>query len=280
MSGNTDQIAFWSGDPGKKWVTFQPILDRLFAEATDALFAGADVRPGQRVLDIGCGAGDVTVRAADLVGPEGHALGVDVSPPLVDHARRRAEGYPNADFALGDAQVHPFETGGFDRVISRFGVMFFEDPVAAFRNMHRALAPGGTMCLLGWAAQAENPWSQIARDAGVAQLGAPAPEPPGTTGQFAFADLGWVVGLIEAGGFAGVTGEVVDIRLHIDGDARQAAHLATTIGPVARIMNEYKGTEADRVAIADVVEDGFRAFETADGVRIPALLTRFIAAQA
>ncbi len=277
MSGNDDQVAFWSGDPGKKWVTFQPVLDRLFTEATEALIASANLSKGQAVLDIGCGAGDLTIRAADLVGSEGRALGVDVSAPLIDHATRRAADQANADFALGDAQVFPFEEESFDRVISRFGVMFFDDPVAAFQNMRRALKPGGQICMLGWAPQAENPWSQIARDAGVARLGPPAPEPPGTTGQFAFADIDWVTGLLDAAGFGGVRGEPVDIKLHIDGDARAAAHLATTIGPVARIMNEHKGTEADRDAIADVVMDGFAPFETPYGIRIPARLTRFMA---
>ncbi|MDU8945669.1 class I SAM-dependent methyltransferase [Ovoidimarina sediminis] len=277
MGANAEQAEFWSGDPGRKWVAHQPLLDHLFSEATAALFEAAEIGPGARVLDIGCGAGDTTLEAARRAGATGRALGIDVSAPLLALAEERARDVPNAAFLKADAQSHGFGAGGFDRLTSRFGVMFFDDFDAAFGNLRRALAPGGRAALLAWAPQGENPWSQIPRDAGVARLGPPSPTPPGAPGQFAFADPVPVAERLRGAGFAEVEAGFLDIHLRIDGGAREAAVLATMVGPISRIMAEHDGTEEDRAAIVADVAERFRAFETADGVRVPARLTRFTA---
>lgn len=277
MSLTTQQAEFWSGPAGQKWVANQQRLDRLFTEATATLFDAARIGPGANVLDVGCGAGDTTIQAARHASPHGMALGVDVSAPLLSLARERARDLSNVAFTVGDAQDYPFDAGGFDLLTSRFGLMFFSDPVAAFRNLRRALKPGGRAAFVAWAPQAENPWSLLPRKAGEARLGPSTPTPPGAPGQFAFSDPADVVGILTEAGFAGGEGAFLDIHLHVDGGAEHAASLATTIGPLPRIMLEHDGTEDDRVAIAAELTSAFRTFETPDGVRVPARLTRFTA---
>ncbi|WP_353945647.1 methyltransferase domain-containing protein [Streptomyces sp. HUAS MG91] len=143
---NHRQAHAWNGPLGRHWAAQARRFDALLGEADEALFAAAAIGPGDRVLDIGCGAGATTRAAARLAAP-GHAVGVDISAPLVERARARTaeDGVPGASYELGDVQAHPFPPGGFDVAISRGGVMFFDDPVAAFANVARALRERGRL---------------------------------------------------------------------------------------------------------------------------------------
>ena len=276
-SDNAAQAEFWSSAPGRKWATHQARLDLLFGNVRDLLIGRAAARPGERVLDIGCGTGDTTLAFAGRVAPAGSVLGVDISAPLLEIGRSRAAGRAGVEFRCDDAQTAGFAPGGADLVASRFGVMFFADPVAAFANLRGALRPGGRLALVCWAAADRNPWTAITRDAGVARLG-PAPvEPPGTAGQFGFAEIGRVLGILGAAGFHDPRGEEVAVDLVVAGDAAAAADSATSIGPMARIMAAHDGTEADRVAIAAAVAGGFEAFVRGGEVRVPARVNVFTA---
>ncbi|MFI7383685.1 class I SAM-dependent methyltransferase [Streptomyces sp. NPDC049813] len=143
------KVQAWNGPSGHPWATRHRRFDALLGEADEVLFAAAALAPGDRVLDLGCGAGATTRTAARLAAP-GHALGVDISVPLIERARARAaeEGVPGAAFEAGDAQKHPFAPGGYDVAISLGGVTFSGDPVAAFANVARALRPGGRLVLV------------------------------------------------------------------------------------------------------------------------------------
>ena len=201
---NADQATFWNAQPGQNWVDFQADLDAQLSEVTDRLLAACAARPGERVLDIGCGAGGSTLALAAAVGAVGSVLGLDLSEPLLARAeeRRRDLALGNVRFARGDAQDHPFAPGGFDLAASRFGVMFFADPVAAFRNIARALRPGGRLVFVAWAGPEHNPWFAIPQRAAVARLGPVAPTPPDAPGPMAFRDAARVTGLLEAAGLA------------------------------------------------------------------------------
>ncbi|MGY0019673.1 class I SAM-dependent methyltransferase [Streptomyces sp. cg35] len=146
---NLRQEQAWNGPLGRHWATHHRRFDALLGEADEALFAAAAIAPGDRVLDIGCGAGATTRTAARLAAP-GHAVGVDISAPLIARARARTaeEGVRGASFERGDAQTHPFPPGGYDVALSRGGVMFFEDHVAAFANVARALRRGGRLAFV------------------------------------------------------------------------------------------------------------------------------------
>ena len=157
---NTAQAEHWNtGDGVAHWITNQARYDRMHAPFTALILDAADLHPGGNVLDVGCGCGGTTLAAARLVAP-GQATGLDLSGPMLARARSGAEaaGLSNAVFQQGDAQVHELEPGTFGTVISRFGVMFFADPVAAFANIRSATRPGGRLVFACWQPLAANPW--------------------------------------------------------------------------------------------------------------------------
>jgi len=176
---NADQVAFWNSPAGEKWVRNQAEMDMTLAPLTEMLLARAAPAPGQRVLDVGCGTGTTVLQLAGAVGPGGHVQGLDVSEPMLALARQRvaAAGAGNVDLVLDDAQTFAFDAGSRDLVFSRFGVMFFADPPAAFANLRRALVPGGRLVFVCWADLADNPWFKVPRDAAIARLGPVPPTP-------------------------------------------------------------------------------------------------------
>jgi SAM-dependent methyltransferase len=199
---NMRQAALWNDASGKTWVELRPMLDEIMAPlerlVVDAGYPGA----GGCVLDIGCGAGATTLAMARRLGEAGRCTGLDISQALVSAARARAhaDGIPNASFETGDAQTHAFERGRFDAVISRFGVMFFDDPAAAFANIRQAARHGGKLALVAWRGPAENAFMTTAARAAAPFL-PPAPPPdPDAPGQFAFADGARVRRILEASG--------------------------------------------------------------------------------
>ena len=155
---NAEQISYWNEQAGPVWVAEQQSLDAMLEPLGQTAMELAGIEPGNRVLDVGCGAGNTTLQLGERVGPSGSLLGVDLSAPMLERARERARsaGADHVSFQQADAQIEPLRD--FDRVFSRFGVMFFADPVAAFANLRRALGPGGRIAFICWRPLAENPW--------------------------------------------------------------------------------------------------------------------------
>ncbi len=145
--GDDEQTKLWNGPAGRAWVEAQEVLDQMFEPLEDLLVEAVLAGSGRRVLDVGCGTGSTTLAVARRLGAEGGCVGIDISEPMIAAARARAgrEGLP-ASFIRANAQVHAFEPASFDLIISRFGVMFFDDPVAAFANLARAARNGGKLC--------------------------------------------------------------------------------------------------------------------------------------
>ncbi|SFK63117.1 Methyltransferase domain-containing protein, partial [Sphingomonas sp. NFR04] len=163
----------WNKQRGNVWVDLQPILDRLFLPFERMLLDNVTTEPAQAVLDIGCGTGAITLALADRLGPSAHCTGVDVSEVMLDRARQRAlaTGAHNVRFIAGDVQRHRFPSDTFDAVVSRFGVMFFDDPIAAFANIGAAVRTGGTMTCVVWRGREENPFMTAAERAAGPLLG-------------------------------------------------------------------------------------------------------------
>ena len=196
---NTAQAEHWNtGDGVAHWVTNQARYDRMHAPFTALILAAAALRPGGTVLDVGCGCGGTTLAAARLVAP-GQAVGLDLSGPMLAQARAGAEaaGLANAVFQQGDAQVHELEPDTFGTVISRFGVMFFADPVAAFANIRSATRPGGRLVFVCWQPMAANQWMLVPGAALAEHLPPPGPGP----GMFAFADPDRLRPILAAAGW-------------------------------------------------------------------------------
>ncbi|MEQ9258684.1 MAG: class I SAM-dependent methyltransferase [Roseovarius sp.] len=271
---NRDQAEYWASAPGEKWVKHQEKLDALLAPVLARLLEEARLAPGERVLDIGCGTGASTLAAAEQVGRQGAVLGADISPPMLTRAKARAEaaGIGQASFLEADVQAHPFEPASFDATISRFGVMFFADPVAAFANVATALREGGRVAFMAWAGLKENPWFSVPRAAAIERLGAPPPGDPRAPGPMAFAEADYAVGLLEAAGLKDVSATPVSLDLTPTGTLDEVAKFSAYLGPAVRILQEMGGTKEDAAAIAQAVRVEFEPYRTETGLRVPAVL--------
>ena len=201
---NREQLRAWNGNEGAYWAVHADHFERSIARYTPAFLDAAGIRPGERVLDVGCGAGGTT-RAAARRAQGGEAVGLDLSAAMLEVGRRaaEAEGLTTVRLVQGDAQVYPFESGSFDVAISRTGAMFFGDPVEAFGNIARALVPGGRLVLLVWQSLAENEWFR--EIVGAFSAGRPMPTPPpDAPGPFALADPDRIRSILDRAGFADV----------------------------------------------------------------------------
>ena len=272
MPENADQSEYWRS--AQQWVDCQDQLDAMMQPVLDRLLAEADLQTGQRVLDIGCGTGASSMAAARMVGPSGQVTGADISDIMLDRARQRtrAAGIDNALYVEGDAQSFTFDAARYDRVISRFGVMFFGDPVAAFGNIARALRPGCPLVFLCWAGLAGNPWFAIPRQAAIDVLGAPPPADPRAPGPMAFAERDYVGGILRDAGWRDIEATEITLDLTPRGSVEDIAGFAARLGPASRIITDLNGTEADARRIEARVAKRMAPYDTGHGVRVPAAL--------
>jgi SAM-dependent methyltransferase len=269
---NSAQADYWSSEAGHQWIAQETFLDATMAAILGRLLERTDIRPKENVLDIGCGTGASTLAAAIKTGPTGHVTGLDIAEQLLNRARRRSADAGLRSFILADAQTHPFVPESFDAIISRFGLMFFDSPVEAFANMARGLKPKGRLVFAAWAPATENPWFLIPRDAAIARLGKPAPADPFAPGPLAFQDVERVTKLMEQAGLKDVRTETEMVPMTPLVTAGEAAKAATRVGPAARIMKEFSGTETDAAAIEATVAEAFSKFETEKGISVPATI--------
>lgn len=194
----------WAGEQGEKWNTYRDQFEGMIEAAGRAVVAHAGFTAGERVIDIGCGAGITSLWIAGIVGDAGQVTGLDLSPTLIATCKARAKqaGLGNIDFVTADAATA--SPGTFDHLFSRFGVMFFEDPVAAFRNMRGFIKPGGKVTFACWGPPPQNPWvfDLMAIVARHVELPPPVPNAPGP---FAFADPAYLEGILQQGGYGSIT---------------------------------------------------------------------------
>ena len=238
--GNADQIAYWNGPGGQRWANRQQTQDILLAPIADLIIDRARIKAGERVIDVGCGSGAVSIAVAGKVGRGGRVLGIDVSSPMLARARQVApQGLP-LEFVLADATVHPFEPASFDLLISRFGVMFFAEPVRSFANLRKALKVSGRLAFACWREPRENPFFMAPLQAvykhapKLPQLG---PEDPGP---FSFASEERAGRILNEAGFSGIKMEPCNLALDlaVGRGIDTAVQSALEIGPAARALAE------------------------------------------
>ncbi len=246
---NTAQIEHWNSRVGEMWAAFQTEMDATIGPLGELAMAAANVQPGEHVLDIGCGCGDTTLSLADRVGTKGTVLGLDVSEPMLNHAKRRAAGRSNISFRRADVETHAFEPGRHDLVFSRFGVMFFQNPTRAFSNLRRALKPGGRLAFLCWQAREANPFFAVPRRAARNHVDVPPPAGPREPGLFAFAEEGYVRRLLGEAGFDSIDHAPHEALVRIAGTPDFSAVLAflMRIGPMAQALAEVGDDTRRRV---------------------------------
>ena len=260
---NRNQAALWNDAGGRIWVEMQDVLDRMLAPFGARLIEDAFPGEGAHVVDIGCGAGATTIDMARRLGPAGSCLGVDISGPLVAAARERAaaEALDNVAFVEADAQTCSFEPGRFDAVISRFGVMFFDDPEAAFANIKRAARRGAKLTFIAWRGPAENPFMTLAERTAAPFL-PPSPAPgPDEPGRFSFADPDRVRRILAASGWSDIDIVPVDVPCSI-AEADFFAYV-TKVAPAGLALKD--ADEATRARLADLLRAAFAPF-VRDGV--------------
>jgi SAM-dependent methyltransferase len=243
----------------------------MMAEVTDAALAAAAPRPGENVLDLGCGTGTTTLRLAEAVRPTGRVLGIDISEQQLALARQRmAAAGANVEFVLDDAATHDLAPESFDLGFTRFGVMFFADPIAAFCNIRRSIKPSGRLLLPVFRSGAENPWATAV----VAAIGhlVPPPPPPGPEdpGPFSWSDTARVKRILSGAGFGEVVLTPLDLSFHLGANANEAAEFATFIGQGARLLQGQpdETLKAARMALAEFFKD----HEGPKGVSLPGAL--------
>lgn len=276
-TANQDQIAFWNAHAGAQWVSYQRQLDNQLGMLGEAMLAIADIRPGQRVLDIGCGCGQTSLQAAALVGASGSVTGVDVSVPMLAHAQERARqaaagAAGRADFLVADAQTDALGEGVFDRAISRFGVMFFADPVMAFKNIRSALQADGRLAFVCWRGMAENPWLAEPMQAAARHVALPPPPPADAPGPLAFADPARVRRILGDAGFDAIDIAPGDFECPMVGgrDIDACVDFMFSVGPLSRIILGTDVADAAKASIRADVRDILRPYMTPAGLVMPA----------
>lgn len=257
---NKDQAAFWNNQAGPTWVAHQDALDQLMAPVLARVLAHSDLSPGHYVLDIGCGTGALTLDAAGIVGPTGSVTGADIATPMVVHAAQRSTGLDRVHLVLADAATHGFAPASFDRMVSRFGVMFFADPEAALRNLFNALKPDGRISFATWGQIGANPWFTLPAQIAKAELGAPPKSDPDAPGPFAIRDIERTCALLRRAGFANVTGVAEDLRLALPDGADQIAALSIHVGPAAGTIRHFEASDGAVARIRATMTEHFAAF--------------------
>jgi SAM-dependent methyltransferase len=269
---NAQQIAFWNGEEGAKWAASNERLDRMLEPIGRHIVARAAPRPGETVIDVGCGGGATIVELARHVGTGGQVTGIDVSAPLLTIARERARQATAAvEVVQADAETHPLPEGRFDLAFSRFGIMFFADPAAAFANLRRGLKPSGRLAFVCWRPVAINPWMTVPRDV-VTRYVVPPPRPadPFAPGPFAFADPMRIRDVLARSGFGAFQIEAFDTRVAVGGGTLEGAVVSTTRdGPLAGLIATLDDLQRRR--LEEDLRAAYRPFVLADGrIELPA----------
>ncbi|MDI3403640.1 class I SAM-dependent methyltransferase [Streptomyces cavernicola] len=265
---NTEQEQSWNGPEGAYWADNQDRWDAVNSGFNQPLLDAAGFGPAGRVLDIGCGAGQTSRLAARRAGSGGRVLGIDLSAPMLDRARSSAarEGLDNVTFERADAQVHPFSPGAFDAAISRYGVMFFADPVAAFANIGGALRSGGRLAFVCPAEPEGNGWLAamltLREYLPIGDFGQ-----PGRPGMFAFSEPDRVRAVLSEAGFTDVDTEHVEASGIWGRDAEDAADFLLATGPGRQLTGQVSAETAGRARAALI--EHLTAYEERDGVSLP-----------
>ncbi|GAA4926083.1 methyltransferase family protein [Actinomycetospora succinea] len=266
MDARAEQSAAWNGTGGDAWVRLQPVLDALYAPVEELLVdrvAAAVAGPAPTVIDVGCGTGATTLALARRLGPAARCVGVDLSEPMVALARTRDP--DSAEFLVADAGRHRFDPGGADVIASRFGVMFFDEPAAAFANLHAATRPGGALRAIVWRRPEENPFMTRAGETAAPLLEVPA-WAPDVPGPFALADPDRTLRLLRTAGWSTATADPVDLVCEMPAGSLDA--YLGALGPVGRAL---AGADAAfRARVLDHVRPAFDEFRAGDRVRFTA----------
>ena len=261
------QRTLWNGPAGRAWVDAQGVLDRVLQPFEDLLVDAVARESPDAVLDIGCGTGSTTVAIARLLGGRGRCTGVDLSDTMIAAARTRAaREHAPADFISADAQHYVFEPASVDMIVSRFGVMFFDDPVAAFVNLRRAARDDAALRFIAWRSAGENPFMTTAERAAAPLLPNLPARQPGAPGQFAFADAAHVSRILKESGWTAIETRALDVECTLP--ESDLMFYLTRLGPVGLALQD--ADDGTRTRVIDVLRTEFQRYIEGDVVRFTA----------
>ncbi len=265
---NQEQIDYWNGEAGQRWAREDDVMERLLRPVTDALLDHAGVETCRSALDIGCGGGSQSLLLARRIGERGQVTGIDISAPMLAVAKEKVRPLPPGcaavSFLQADASTHDFAPGSFDLLFSRFGVMFFDDPPAAFTALRNALRADGRLAFCCWQSLKENAWALLPYQAALKHVPPPEKPDPHSPGPFAFADPQRVRAILEEAGFCDIRLESFNSTLRF-GEATSLAESVrglAQIGPISRLLAEQPQELRERVmatmqdALAPYFTDG------------------------
>ena len=266
---NADQIAYWNGPGGERWAKRQAAQDIVLKPVLDLLVDRAAPQAGERVVDVGCGSGASSFALAAKVAPNGQVFGVDVSEPMLTRARQSAPSGLPVEFALADATVYPFAPESFDLLASRFGVMFFADPVLSFANLHKAMRKSGRLAFVCWQEPRQNPFFMAPLQAVYQHVPKMPPVGPEDPGPFAFASEARVTRILSEAGFSDIAMEPCRVELDIaTGRGIDAAvQSALEIGPASRALDGHP--DDVRAAATASIREALTPFAKGDAVLLP-----------
>ena len=271
---NTAQREYWNEVSGPKWVAVADLIESQLSGIGRLALEAAEAKPGERVLDVGCGNGFTAIELARRVGLSGKIVGIDLSRPMLTDAESRAQaaGEEAIRFIQGDAQTHRFAADSFDLLFSRFGVMFFDDPKAAFKNLRTALRPEGRFVFACWRDRSLNPWMTLPAIVAAEYLEMPPPPAPDAPGPFAFANADRVKGLLKDAGYERVAGQSVEPGVRIGtGRAREATlDFILQMGPAGAALRETRADEATVQQVRAAVADRLAPYWDGDGFAMEA----------
>ncbi len=263
---NAEQIEFWNGKAGQKWADFQPALDTMMDPL--GLQAIQEASPGSEdhVLDVGCGCGSTSMQLSQLAAK---VTGIDISGPMLEIAKSRLAS-DGVTFELADAAVHSFQRNSFDLIFSRFGVMFFADPVAAFSNLRTSLKAHGRLCFLCWRAIDENPWMMVPLTTVLQFVSPPEPAQPGSPGPFAFADVEHVRSILEQAEFQAIEFKPLDSSISVGTgeELQESLTFLEKIGPVAALIADQSQQVIAQIRAALLTT--LKEHQTPEGIRMGA----------
>lgn len=282
-SPNAEQLEYWNGEAGERWARQDDMMARLLQPIAQSLLDHARPEGCRSAIDIGCGGGSQSLLLAQRLGPEASVLGVDISGPLLAVARERAARAPTdaaaMTFVEADASSHAFEPAAHDFLFSRFGVMFFEDPLAAFRNLRAALDHSGRLGFACWQSLRDNAWVWLSVEAALRHVPPPEPADPEAPGPFSFADPDRLRRVLGDAGFRDIVIEDHPVTMRWAAAATLEENVAgmMEIGPVSRLLLDQDEDTRHRVTAA--VIDAMSGFYDGEGLNLPGS-TWFVTASA
>ncbi len=248
---NPRGAAFWNSTMGHAWVSQQAVISDVFTSVTSVSLVAAAAKQGEHVIDIGCGPGDTLLAFARAVGPSGDALGVDVSVPMLEFARHRAAeaGLANVTCALADATTYAFEPRRANLVYSRFGMMFFDDPIKAFTNIRSAMKMGGRLVFVCFRTMPESPWFRVPIEAARPHVPPQPPVDPLAPGMFSLAREDRLRGVLTEAGFREIALNATDVPIH-GKDTTQSMAFITQVGPLPALLENASDEQRKRATEA------------------------------